>query len=249
MNRKLTLILALLILAVISVSIVTAVNETSDSIAADEYSDDSISQDINADDDNDKIAVDDDNQNNGGLTVKKVWVDNDNAAGKRPSSIKFSIIVNDEVSESGCEITESMGWQATLDFAVFSDNTYEIVEEDVPDGYTANVAGNIEEGFVITNTLKNDTDNNNTNPDDDNNNTNPDDDNNNTSPDDDNPKNNTPNNNNYIKEKKTIEKKTVTVPANESKKAKDTHKTGNPILLGILAVSAAGLAIQLRRKE
>ena len=245
MNRKLTLILALLVLAVISVSIVTAVNETSDSIAADENSNDSISQDINADDGNDKIAidddgndkiaVDDDKQGNGGLTVKKVWNDNDNAAGKRPSSIKFTILENNEVRETGCEITESMGWKATLDFAVSADSTYEIVEEDVPEGYTASVTGNVEDGFVITNTLKedhkNDTDHNKTHP-------------------NDNPKNDTPKNNNHVKENKTIEKETVTVPAkNESAKARDTHKTGNPILLGILAVSAAGLAIQLRRKE
>ena len=32
-------------------------------------------------------------------------------------------------------------------------------------------------------------------------------------------------------------------------KKKDNNKTGNPVLLGVLAISVAGLAYQLRRKE
>ena len=155
MNRKITLILAILILAVVSVSIVTAVNDTSDSVAADDDASDSISQDGNVDkvsDDGDDVKPVVDDDMNGGLTVKKVWEDNDNASGKRPSSIKFKIIENNDVIESGCEITESMGWQATLDFAVLADSNYQIVEEDVPDGYTANVTGSAQDGFVITNT-------------------------------------------------------------------------------------------------
>lgn len=214
LNKKLIFVLALLILAVISVSIVTAVNNGSDSLATDDNADEKISQDVNTKalaDDNAPVAA-------GGLTVKKVWKDNDDSKGKRPASIKFSIIENGQVIEKGCEITESMGWKATLDFAVRADSTYEIVEEDVPEGYKANVTGNVEDGFVITNTLKdvpkNNTDNNNTHPD---------------------------NNNTHNPVVKNVTKKVT--------KVKDKHNTGNPILLGALALSATSFVIQLRRKE
>ena len=244
MNRKITLILALFILAVVSVSIVTAVNNTSDTLEADDSADDSISQDSNVDkvsEDGDDIkpSVNDGddvkpvvNEGNGGLTVKKVWEDNDNAAGKRPSSVKFSIIENNDVLETGCEITESMGWQATLDLALSADSTYEIVEEDVPEGYTAEVSGNAEQGFVITNTLKEE----------------PKNDTNSTTPD--NPKNPEPKKETKVVTKTTTKNVPVKKEAKkDTKKTKDKHDTGNPILLGVLALSAAGLAIQLRRKE
>ena len=42
---------------------------------------------------------------------------------------------------------------------------------------------------------------------------------------------------------------TTKVVKKEPKKVKDKHNTGNPILLGVLAISLAGLAYQLRRKE
>ena len=216
LNKKLIFVLALLILAVISVSIVTAVNDDSNSLATDDNADEKLSQDVNIDntlaDDNAPVAA-------GGLTVKKVWKDNDDSKGKRPSSIKFSIIKDGEVIETGCEITESMGWKATLDFAVDADSTYEIVEEDVPDGYKANVTGNVEDGFVITNTLK------------------------------DVPKNNTHNNNTHHDKNNTPNNHVVKNVTKKVTKVKDKHNTGNPILLGALALSAAGLVIQLRRKE
>ncbi|MDO5810845.1 MAG: hypothetical protein Q4Q37_07085 [Methanobrevibacter sp.] len=89
MNRKITLILSILVLAAVSLSIVTAVNDTSDSIAA---SEDSVLDETNEDvvsDDLKLINDDDPTVRPNELSVKKVWVDNDNASGKRPSSIKF----------------------------------------------------------------------------------------------------------------------------------------------------------------
>ena len=249
MNRKTTLILALLILAVISVSIAAAVNDTDEAVAADD-SDESISQDDTASDD--KLAVGDDDVQSaqdtdtlgaGGLTVTKVWKDNDNAQGKRPDSIKFKVIEDGKEIDTS-EIRQNMSWKATLDLRISQDSTYEVAEVDVPEGYEANVTGSVEEGFVITNTLKdvpkNDTDKN-------------------TTPTDKDPDNKKPVNDNSKKsepkKKTTVTTKTTTkeVPAkkqakNDTKK-QNKHDTGNPIIIGIVAVALLGLAYALYRRQ
>ena len=66
-------------------------------------------------------------------TVSKVWVDNNDAAGKRPSSVKFTLSIRgDTIGEY--EITSQNGWVFQLrDFEV--DDGYGIAEESVA-GYT-----------------------------------------------------------------------------------------------------------------
>jgi hypothetical protein len=150
MNRKLTLILALIILVAVSISIATAVNDTQEELTADDSSDDTIAVEdagnVQSSQDTGKLA-------DGGLTIEKVWNDSNDKAGKRPSSIKFAILVDGKEAETG-EIRQNMSWKATIDLAILQDSTYEVVEKDVPDGYEANVTGSVREGFVITNTLK-----------------------------------------------------------------------------------------------
>ena len=178
MNRKITLILALLILALVSVSIVTAVNNTHDSVATDNSKGESQSHIKN-----DAIAVEDSGSMQasqdknavgaGGITITKVWDDrgititkvwdDNNAAGKRPSSISFAILVDGKEAETG-QITGQNGWQATVDMQISQDSKYEVVEKDVPDGYEASVSGNVSDGFVITNTLKDNDTNKNATP-------------------------------------------------------------------------------------
>ena len=258
MNKKITIILALLILAVVSVSIVTAVNDTSDSVAVnDDDSQDTLSEDVDVDkvaadnkDDNDnnddKIAAEDNDddkrsENPGLLTIKKVWDDKDNADGKRPTSIKVSVSINGDTQD--IELSKAEGWAMSVEIdESVEDSDVQITEEAV-DGYTTQVSGSIKEGYTITNTLE-DQGGNGTG-----------------SEEQENSTDVQPN-----VEKKVVKKTTTTTTESvktpvknepvkkqakneEHKKPKDKHDTGNPVLLGVLAISIAGLAYSLRRKE
>ncbi len=244
MNRKLTLILALIILVAVSVSIATAVNDTQEELTADDSSDDTIAVE---DTGNVQSSQDTGKLGDGGLTIEKVWNDSNDKAGKRPSSIKFAILVDGKEAETG-EIRQNMSWKATIDLAILQDSTYEVVEKDVPDGYEANVTGSVKEGFVITNTLK------------------------------DTPKNDTPKNDtsknvtdkkdldsekpsyNGSKQVTKISTKTTTKETPVEKAKNDTndtnateepyylYDTGNPILIGVIAVALAGIAYALYRR-
>jgi hypothetical protein len=244
MNRKLTLILALIILVAVSVSIATAVNDTQDELTADDSSDDTIAVedvgDVQSSQNTGKLG-------DGGLTIEKVWKDDNDKAGKRPSSIKFAILVDGKEAETG-EIRQNMSWKATIDLAILQDSTYEVVEKDVPDGYEANVTGSVREGFVITNTLKD-------------------------TPKNDTPKNDTSKNAtdkkdldsekpsyNGSKQVTKISTKTTTKETPVEKAKNDTndtnatedpyylYDTGNPILIGVIAVVLAGIAYALYRR-
>ena len=244
MNRKLTLILALIILVAVSVSIATAVNDTQEELTADDSSDDTIAVedagDVQSSQDTGKLG-------DGGLTIEKVWNDSNDKAGKRPSSIKFAILVDGKEAETG-EIRQNMSWKATIDLAILQDSTYEVVEKDVPDGYEANVTGSVKEGFVITNTLKD-------------------------TPKNDTPKNDTSKNAtdkkdldsekpsyNGSKQVTKISTKTTTKETPVEKAKNDTndtnateepyylYDTGNPILIGVIAVVLAGIAYALYRR-
>ena len=244
MNRKLTLILALLILVAVSISIATAVNDTQDELTADDSSDDTIAVedtgDVQSSRDTGKLG-------DGGLTIEKVWNDSNDKAGKRPSSIKFAILVDGKEAETG-EIRQNMSWKATIDLAILQDSTYEVVEKDVPDGYEANVTGSVKDGFVITNTLKD-------------------------TPKNDTPKNDTSKNAtdkkdldsekpsyNGSKQVTKISTKTTTKETPVEKAKNDTndtnateepyylYDTGNPILIGVIAVVLAGIAYALYRR-
>ena len=244
MNRKLTLILALIILVAVSISIATAVNDTQDELTADDSSDDTIAVE---DTGNVQSSRDTGKLGDGGLTIEKVWNDSNDKAGKRPSSIKFAILVDGKEAETG-EIRQNMSWKATIDLAILQDSTYEVVEKDVPDGYEANVTGSVKEGFVITNTLKD-------------------------TPKNDTPKNDTSKNAtdkkdldsekpsyNGSKQVTKISTKTTTKETPVEKEKNDTndtnateepyhlYDTGNPILIGVIAVVLAGIAYALYRR-
>lgn len=252
MNKKI-LIAAILVAIIASVSIAVAFNGT-DNLTADE--DDKLSEEIEVDvltaedtkddlntdkdspavsdreddseissADNDKLAEEEYSQ----ITVKKVWNDNNNAQGKRPDSIKFNISENGDPREF--ELSSADGWQKTyVDLHMQGDIT---LQEEAVDGYTTTVTGDAKNGFTITNTLKDQ--NNQTTPDD------KKDDNQKDDQNDDDKKDDTP-------QKQTSKKTTKTVKKTP-KKTKDKHKTGMPVLLGVMALSGAGLVLSLRRKE
>ena len=237
MNRKLTLILALLVLALVSVSIVAAVNETPDQMAADDDSDDKMSQD----NDDEKITADD-KPVLGVIEfpVKIVWEDNDNNARKRPSSV--IVIVNAGENTRELELTDVNDWRGEATDIPDADADSISVQDVHVDGYTTKIVGNPKDGYEITCTYIDDSNDNSTDTDDDNQNDPADDD----TDDSDDDSDDTPENETQLI--KTITT-TTKVVKKEPKKVKDKHNTGNPILLGVLAISVAGLAYQLRRKE
>ena len=251
MNRKLTLILALLVLALISVSIATAVDDVQDDVSAYDDSDDAISQDadsykVSKDKDDEKIDADDKPVVGViGFPVKIVWEDNDNDARKRPSSV--IVIVNAGADTRELELTDINDWRGSVDNIPDEDKDSISVQDVKVDGYTTKITGNSTDGYEITCTYKGDSKDNSTDP------------------TDDNKKKDSTDDKDSKKETTIIKKTTTTttkeVPVkkeakevkNESKKdpnkEKLKHDTGNPILLGVLAVALVGLAYALYRKE
>ena len=251
MNRKLTLILALLVLALISVSIATAVDDVQDDVSAYDDSDDAISQDadiykVSNDKDDEKIGADD--KPVVGVIefpVKIVWEDNDNDARKRPSSV--IVIVNAGADTRELELTDINDWRGSVDNIPDEDKDSISVQDVKVDGYTTKITGNSTDGYEITCTYKGDSKDNSTDP------------------SDDNKKKDSTDDKDSKKETTIIKKTTTTttkeVPVkkeakevkNESKKdpnkEKLKHDTGNPILLGVLAVALVGLAYALYRRE
>lgn len=219
MKGKIILALGLLIL-MISLCGVTAENNSSDDVLSDELP--------AAGDVGDPI------------TVKVVWSDSDSS--KRSDSVKFHFEVDGNKVGDTYTVSKSDQWQITVtnlqipadDFA-----RLKVVEDDVASGYTSNVIGDAKGGFTITNTLK-------------------------ETPTNDTNKTEQKKADAGVKEpvKKTVKKTTTTktttkkVPAktetkktNNTNKTKDKHNTGNPILLGVLALSVGVLAYNFRRKE
>ena len=92
------------------------------------------------------------------IKVKKVWVDGDNANGKRPSKVRVHLLANGEDTGEIAELSAANNWLFTW-YALPVNNAegnlikYEVVEEGV-DGYTGSVSGNMYNGYTITNTNK-----------------------------------------------------------------------------------------------
>ena len=87
------------------------------------------------------------------ITVKKVWNDEGNAKGQRPTSVSVSIIANSSVLETAV-LTSEGNWEHT--FTDMPVNLSYTVMEDAVSGYAASYSGNAAEGFVITNTCDED---------------------------------------------------------------------------------------------
>lgn len=94
------------------------------------------------------------------IHVVKQWDDNNDAAGKRPEQIVVHLLQNDIVIDS-VELNAACGWAHTYAIEVSPAEAGEIttahysVEEVAVDGYTASYNGDVENGFVITNSYEN----------------------------------------------------------------------------------------------
>ncbi|WP_300745868.1 Cna B-type domain-containing protein [uncultured Bifidobacterium sp.] len=95
------------------------------------------------------------------ITGKKVWNDDADQAGKRPSAITVDLLANGKAAtKNGKPVTASVsaetGWAFSFDdlpvMANGSAVTYTVKEEQVT-GYTADISGDAANGFTITNTI------------------------------------------------------------------------------------------------
>lgn len=175
-----------------------------------------------------KVSNTDDVLSNLPVSIVVNWDDSADDS-KRPSSVKVNIIVAG--NECPIDISAADDWKYS-GFDVIETTDVVVTPYDVP-GYTVKVTGDLETGFTITYTLIKET---------------PSDDNStddtqkvDNSTDDSSKDDSTPDQPDKAPSKKTVKTKKYVV--------KDKHNTGYPVLAGLLAISAAGLAVQLRRRD
>lgn len=87
-------------------------------------------------------------------TVNKVWSDDDDEEGKRPSSVNIQLLQDTEVYET-VTLNSANSWTYTWT-GLSPSYTWSVVEEEVPDSYTVSVAStevsDTETTFTVTNT-------------------------------------------------------------------------------------------------
>ena len=88
------------------------------------------------------------------VSVKKVWKDENNQDGKRPSSVTVKLLADGQDTGKTLELTEANGWAGSFkDLDADKGGTpikYTVVEVTVA-GYTSEVTGDAASGFTITN--------------------------------------------------------------------------------------------------
>ena len=88
------------------------------------------------------------------VPVKKVWKDENNQDGKRPSSVTVKLLADGQDTGKTLELTEANGWAGSFkDLDADKGGTpiqYTVVEVTVA-GYTSKVTGDAASGFTITN--------------------------------------------------------------------------------------------------
>ena len=96
------------------------------------------------------------------ISVKKVWDDRDDAAGKRPESIDVTLYADGETVET-VALNAGNGWSYTWSELDKNRNesgltgeqheiAYTVNEGEIPEGYELEISGDAESGFVLTNT-------------------------------------------------------------------------------------------------
>ena len=93
------------------------------------------------------------------VKVTKVWNDDNNKTGKRPSSVTVTLLA-DGKSVATATLTEANGWTYTFENLPKYEKGKEIkytLKEATVSGYTSAVTGNTTDGFTVTNTVKDDT--------------------------------------------------------------------------------------------
>lgn len=88
------------------------------------------------------------------VPVKKVWKDENNQDGKRPSSVTVKLLADGQDTGKTLELTEANGWAGSftnLDADKGGTPIQYTVEEVTVPGYTSGVTGDAASGFTITN--------------------------------------------------------------------------------------------------
>lgn len=83
--------------------------------------------------------------------VQKLWDDHQNVAKKRPNSVTVELLNHEQVIDS-IELSENNGWSHTFTNVSKIDG-YSVREQAVPN-YQAYYSGDVQHGFVITNTYE-----------------------------------------------------------------------------------------------
>ena len=89
-----------------------------------------------------------------GISVKKVWDDEDNANGMRPNQITVQLIKDGKTFRSA-ELSEQNGWQ--YEFSDVPKDAWYSIYEETDGKYAVSYSGNAADGYVITNTYPTDT--------------------------------------------------------------------------------------------
>ncbi len=90
------------------------------------------------------------------VKVTKVWDDNNNRDGIRPTAVGVKLLANGKDSGKSIALNEANSWTYTFeDLPKYDEKqkaiAYTVEETKVPENYTAEITGDMEKGFVITN--------------------------------------------------------------------------------------------------
>ena len=89
------------------------------------------------------------------VSVTKVWDDENNQDGKRPDSVTIMLLANGEETNNTITLNADNNWEGIftgLDkYADGKEILYTVKETEI-EGYTSKITGDVENGFVITNT-------------------------------------------------------------------------------------------------
>ena len=90
------------------------------------------------------------------LTVNKVWEDNNNQDGIRPTEIEVVLVKNEIETDTTKILNEGNNWTATFDNLPLNENgveiKYTVKEKTAISGYQTNVTENSKNNYTITNT-------------------------------------------------------------------------------------------------
>ncbi|MBR1711050.1 MAG: Cna B-type domain-containing protein [Clostridia bacterium] len=86
------------------------------------------------------------------IRIKKVWDDNNNESGERPNSVTVHLKnAGGEILRS-LVLNESNDWSCTIDASTYPE-AFSLTEDTVPKYRTA-ITGSVQDGFTVTNSLK-----------------------------------------------------------------------------------------------
>ena len=96
------------------------------------------------------------------VNVRKVWVDSNDAAGKRPESITVQLYADGQAAGAAVTLDASNNWSYSWtklaknanEAGLIREIKYTVAETEIPEGYIAKTTGNASTGYVITNTFE-----------------------------------------------------------------------------------------------